>query len=166
MAFLVLALLSTPSANATQSLALAWNASTASGVTGYHIYYGNNGDDFQYIVDAGTNTSYEITGLQEGQTNTFAVTAYNTQGEESDLSNLITYIIPGIMNVAPKAGARSPAVINFPVAPGHTYQVQASVNLTTWSTIWQITSTSNAWTQFQDVEGANLKMRFYRLAWQ
>ena len=49
---------------------------------------------------------------------------------------------------------------------GHTYKVQASVNLTTWSTIWQTTSTSNAWTQFQDVEGANLKMRFYRLAWQ
>jgi hypothetical protein len=117
-------------------------------------------------LDAGTNTTYEVTGLEEGQTVNFVVTSYNAQGVESTPSNLISYIVPGIVSVAPKAGPRSPAVINFPVAPGHTYQVQASVDLATWSTIWQTTATNNAWTQFEDVEGANLKMRFYRLVWQ
>jgi hypothetical protein len=52
------------------------------------------------------------------------------------------------------------------MAPGHTYKVQASVNLTTWSTLWQTTATNNAWAEFADAQGANLKMRFYRLVWQ
>ncbi len=166
VALLALALLFGPAAKAEQSLALVWSPSTTTSVAGYHIYYGDDGTNFQYVLDTGTNTSYLVSGLQEGQTNSFAVTAYDSQGVESDLSNLISYIVPGAVKVARKAGARSPSVINFSVAPGHTYKVQASVNLTTWSTIWQTTSTSNAWAQFQDVEGANLKMRFYRLAWQ
>jgi hypothetical protein len=152
-------------AHAAQSLALAWNPNPASGVAGYHIYYGNNGTNFQYFEDAGTNINYEVNGLTEGQTITFAVTAYNAQGVESHTSNLITYIVPGGLKVAPKAGQRSPSVINFTVASGHTYQVQASENLTTWSTVWQTSATNNAWVQYEDVEGANLKMRFYRLAW-
>jgi fibronectin type 3 domain-containing protein len=135
-------------------------------VTGYHIYYGNDGANYQYVADAGTNTSYVVAGLQEGETNSFVVTAYNAQGVESDPSNLITYLVPGLVELAPKTGPRSPAVIRFAVAPGHTYQVQASVNLTTWNTIGRITATNNAWTQFQDLEGANLKLRFYRLVWQ
>jgi hypothetical protein len=44
--------------------------------------------------------------------------------------------------------------------------VQASVDLTTWNTIGQIIATSNAWTQVEDLEGVNLKQRFYRLVWQ
>jgi hypothetical protein len=166
VAILALALCLGPSAEAAQSLELAWNPSTAAGVAGYHIYYGNNGTNFQYKVDAGTNTSYQVGGLQEGQTNSFIVTAYDAQGVESEPSNLISYLVPGRVNFAAKAGPRSPAVLSFSVAPGHTYQVQASVNLTTWSTIWQTTPTNNAWTQFEDAEGANLRMRFYRLIWQ
>jgi hypothetical protein len=44
--------------------------------------------------------------------------------------------------------------------------VQASVNLTTWNTIGQFTATNNVWAQFEDLEGANLQQRFYRLTWQ
>jgi len=161
-----LALVFGPAADAAQSLALIWNPSTAAGVTGYHIYYGTDGTNFQYVIDAGTNTSYTVTGLQEGQTNSFVVTAYNAQGVESAPSNLISYIVPGLVDLAPKAGPRSPTVIRFVVAPGHTFQVQASVDLTTWNTIGQIIATSNAWTQVEDLEGVNLKQRFYRLVWQ
>jgi hypothetical protein len=166
VALVALAVFLGRAADAAQSLTLAWNPSAASGVAGYHIYYGDDGTNFQYEMDAGTNTTYEVTGLVEGQTVSFVVTSYNAQGVESTPSNLISYIVPGMVSVSPKAGPRSPAVINFPVAPGHTYQVQASVDLATWSTIWQTTATNNAWTQFKDVEGANLKMRFYRLVWQ
>lgn len=163
---LFLALAIAPAANAVQSLALAWNVSSAAGVVGYHIYYGSNGTNFQYKVDAGANTNYILSGLLEGQTNSIVVTAYNAQGVESQPSNLITFIVPGLVNITPPAGPRSPALISFPVAPGHTYQVQASIDLTAWFTLWEMTATNNAWTQFKDVEGANLKMRFYRLVWQ
>jgi hypothetical protein len=56
-----------------------------------------------------------------------------------------------------------PAVaLNFPVAPGHTYAVQASTDLKNWETIWQTTTTSNTWAQFQDTIATNVQMRFYR----
>jgi hypothetical protein len=165
MAVLAIALLVCATAKA-GTVTLAWTPSAECCAAGYLIYYGNDGTNFQCVLDAGTNTTEEVGGLQEGETNTFAVTAYDFEGFESPASNLISYIVPGTVRVMPRAGPRSPATLRFPVAPGHTYQVQASVNLTTWSTIWQTTATNNVWTQFQDVEGANLGMRFYRLAWQ
>jgi hypothetical protein len=163
---LALALNFGKTADAAQTLALTWKPSTGASVAGYHIHFGNSGANYKYVLDAGTNTSFTVRGLQEGQTNIFIVTAYNAQGVESAPSNLITYIVPGVVDLAPKAGPRRGTVIRFVVAPGHTYQVQASVNLTTWNTIGQTTATNNAWTQFEDLEGANLGLRFYRLAWQ
>ena len=166
LAMLALTMLLGRLAEGSQTLTLAWNPSQAANVAGYDIYYGNDGTNFQYIIDAGTNTSYEISGLQEGHTNTFAVTAYDDLGIDSAPSNLISYIVPGLLTVAPIAGPGSPALISFPVAPGLTYQLQASVDLTTWSIIWQTTAASNAWTQVQDLQAANFNMRFYRVASQ
>jgi hypothetical protein len=166
LAFCSLAHGAVPVTGSGQSLTLTWDPSISRNVAGYIVYYGADGTNFEYGVDVGNSTSYVACGLQPGQTNCFAVIAYNTQGVESRPSNIISYIVPGLLSVAPKTGPRSPATIRFPVAPGHTYQLQASVNLQTWSTIWQSTATNNAWFQFQDVEGANLRMRFYRLVWQ
>jgi fibronectin type 3 domain-containing protein len=150
---------------ATQSLTLGWTPSPSTNVAGYHIYYGSDGTNFQYEMDAGTNTIFEVSGLQEGETNSFVVTAYDAQGVDSAPSNLITYVVPGTVNIASKAGAGSPAIITFPVVTGYTYQVQASVNLITWSNVWQTTATSNGWIQFEDSESTHLNTRFYRLAW-
>jgi hypothetical protein len=149
-----------------QSVALTWDGSTSAAVAGYAVYYGEDGTNFEHRVDVGVNTSCVVAGLIGGQTNYFAVAAYNAQGVESPTSNIILYVVPGVLSVGSKAGPRSATVISFPVAPGHTYKVQASVNLQTWSTLWQISATNNAWTEYHDAEGANLRMRFYRLAWQ
>ena len=151
---------------AAQTLSVVWNPSPDKNVAGYMVYYGESSGDYTGQKNAGTNTSITISGLREGQTNYIIVKAYNAHEVESPPSNEISYIVPGILNVAPKAQLRSPAEISFPVAPGHSYQVQASVNLRTWSTIWQTTSTTNGWMQYQDPQGANLKMRFYRLVMQ
>jgi len=215
-AILFLTIFASRRVEAGQNLALAWDPSPSTDIAGYCIYYGDDGTNFQYVVNVGTNTSYEVSGLQEGQTYTFAVTAYTSQGLGSAPSNLITYIVPGPVGItlsidfqasglqtdqtntvavaaerrqkvesltpnriSPKipssldtADMASPekhraigAVISFPVAPGHTYQLQASVDLTTWSTIWQDTATNNAWAQFEDVEAIKLNQRFYRVEW-
>jgi hypothetical protein len=149
-----------------QFAALTWDASTSKRVAGYALYYGEDGTNFECRVDVGTNTSCVVEGLQAGQTNYFAVVAYDAQGNESPMSNVFPYIVPGKLSLAPCAGPQSAAVISFPVAPGYTYQVQASVDLTTWSTIWQTAATNNAWSGFEDDESASLNMRFYRLVWQ
>jgi hypothetical protein len=55
-------------------------------------------------------------------------------------------------------------IITFPVAPGQWYEVQASVDLQTWSTIYQTeVASSNATLQFSDTNSSAFPSRFYRL---
>jgi hypothetical protein len=70
--------------------------------------------------------------------------------------------VPGVVRLAAVSGPRQAVAVNFPVAPGHAYAVQASTDLKTWHTIWQMTALSNTWVQYQDPAAANLPMRFYR----
>jgi fibronectin type 3 domain-containing protein len=144
------------------SVTLAWNPSTAANVAGYKLYYGNNGTNYTTAVDTGTNTSWTLMGLTEGETNFFTVTAYDASHTESPPSNQAMYYVPGVVQMGAKTSASEAAALNFPVAPGHTYQVQASTDLVNWVTIWQTTATTNGWIQYQDPEAVNLKMRFYR----
>jgi hypothetical protein len=71
---------------------LAWDTSVGS-VTGYNMHYGTTSGNYGYSVDVGNFTSCTISGLQEGVTFYFAVTAYNEFGE-SDYSKEITHTIP------------------------------------------------------------------------
>ncbi|HZM04411.1 MAG TPA: fibronectin type III domain-containing protein [Candidatus Saccharimonadales bacterium] len=155
-----------PRAEALQTIAVSWNPSAASAVAGYAIYYGNASGQYGFRIDAGTNTSASIPNLTEGETNFFVVKAYTSGGTESTPSNEISYIVPGVVRVAPGNGSQQPAVVSFPVAPGHTYNLQATVDFQSWSTIWQTTGVTNGWVQFADPEAAGMKMRFYRLAMQ
>jgi len=104
-----------------------------------------------------------VSGLQEGQTYYFAVTAYNSDGVESDFSSEVTYITPGFLSMV--GGTNSNLVsMKFPVAWGHWYEIQASEDLQAWTTIGQTgVATSNAWTQFSDPQASQFPMRFYRL---
>jgi len=56
---------------------LAWDASTNSGVTGYEINYGQTSGSYATQVDAGNQTSYTVTDLNDGATYYFAAKAYN-----------------------------------------------------------------------------------------
>ncbi|MGA3179094.1 MAG: fibronectin type III domain-containing protein [Verrucomicrobiota bacterium] len=170
---MVLGLALCPWSRAAQSVTLAWNPSTASGVAGYMIHYGNDGTNYSNEVDAGTNTRWNVTGLQEGDTNYFVVTAYDVNHVESTPSNQTIYYVPGVTQMTAgvpppgkhkaieASGSRLPT-LNFPVAPGQTYQVQASTDLQNWVTIWQTTASTNGWIEYQDPEAVNLTMRFYR----
>lgn len=151
---------------ASQSVTLAWNAET--NAAGYALYYGTNSgsytSNYTSRMDVGTNTSATVSGLNEGKTYYFAITAYNSQGVESAPSSPITYLVPGLLTMTPAASS-APVTIKFPVAPGHTYTVQASTNLITWSNIWVSgTATSNAWVSFQDTNSGSFKRRYYRLS--
>jgi len=71
---------------------LAWDPSVGS-VAGYKMHYGKTRGDYDYSVNVGNSISCSISGLQEGATYYFAVTAYNDINE-SDYSDEITYAIP------------------------------------------------------------------------
>jgi len=144
-------------------LVLTWNASPSSVVAGYNVYYGTNSGNYTYKVQAGNATEVVISNLLPGVTYYFAATAYDLNGDESAYSSEIIFIVPGVLAMnQPIAGA--PASLQFPVEPGHWYEVQATSDLQNWSSVWQTsTMTSNLWVQFTDPNAGAYASRFYRL---
>jgi hypothetical protein len=73
---------------------LAWDPSTDSIIAGYNIYYGGASGAYTSSADAGANLTAEVDGLTPGLTYYFAVTAYDTNGFESEFSDEITNRLP------------------------------------------------------------------------
>jgi hypothetical protein len=75
-------------------VSLVWDPVGASSLAGYKLYYGTVSRNYSSAVDAGTQTTATVTGLNEGATYYFAATAYDTAGIESASSNEVAYTIP------------------------------------------------------------------------
>jgi hypothetical protein len=75
---------------------LAWNAVSASNLAGYRVYYGTSTGSYGTPLSAGTKTTYTVSSsyLQAGKTYYFAVTAYDSSGNESSYSNEVSKTIP------------------------------------------------------------------------
>ena len=77
---------------------LAWDAVTATNLNGYRIYYGTNPGRYLQSVGQGINVgrveSYTLNGLASGTRYYFAVTAFDTSGNESAFSNEVFKDIP------------------------------------------------------------------------
>lgn len=58
---------------------------------GYRIYYGTSADDLNVLVDLNDNsiTNYSINNLPSGSYY-FSITAYDLDGQESGLSNVVS----------------------------------------------------------------------------
>jgi hypothetical protein len=61
-------------------------------LAGYKVYYGTTLGIYA-SVDVGYTNSYQVVGLTKGQTYYFAVTAYDTSGNESDFSMVVSKVI-------------------------------------------------------------------------
>jgi len=72
------------------SVTLAWDQ--VAGASGYRVHVGTAWRSYTDHYDAyAYPTSYKITGLSQWVTYHFAVTAYNTSGQESEFSEEISY---------------------------------------------------------------------------
>lgn len=87
--------------NTVGSASLRWSAPTTNSdgtpltdLAGYHVYYGTNADllSSQIPVEA-TQTSLVINNLAVGTTYYFAITALNSTGSESNLSDTVSKTI-------------------------------------------------------------------------
>lgn len=105
-----LALLHSGSLSASE-LTLAWDANLEGDLAGYKIYYltaspngwlkgtglAQGASPVIIPLDAmktSVSPSYQLSGLKAGESYHFAVTAYNSNGIESDFSNLVRYDVP------------------------------------------------------------------------
>jgi len=82
-------------AQAAAQVTLAWDASTSPGVAGYEISYGQTSGTYATQVDVGNQTSYTVTGLNDGAIYYFAAKAYNSgKTTWSGFSNQVSATIP------------------------------------------------------------------------
>ena len=78
-------------------LTLAWDR-PAGNVTGYRVYYGQEGSDYKTktgkTIKSADQTTCEIAGLKEGERYNFIMKSFNDQGIESVFSEEISYTVP------------------------------------------------------------------------
>ena len=154
-----------------QSVALAWDADAGTSVAGYIVHYGSVSGVYTNSLNVGTNINASVPGLQEGETYYFAVTAYATGGLESAPSNEVSYQVPVVFHITgpslqltPSTPLGGPTLIKFLGSATQTYELQASAELQTWTTIWySLPQTTSQLLEYQDLEAANSPLRFYRL---
>jgi hypothetical protein len=130
---------------AAASLTIAWDQDTASDVAGFVIAYGTESGVYPNTVQAGNQTSQQISGLADGTTYYFIVQAYNSEGAMSPPSAEVWGQTPGspdspslppapttaltIMCPAPSATSPSgkPVVVTFaPAVSGGTAPISSS----------------------------------------
>jgi len=70
-----------------QGMIVAWDNNKEPDVVGYKVYYGKASRTYSNCVDAGKVTEYKIPILPEEGVFYFAVTAYDSAGNESGYSN-------------------------------------------------------------------------------
>jgi fibronectin type 3 domain-containing protein len=80
----------------THTVALSWNASTSSNVSGYNIYralFGTSCGSYAKINSMpNTSTLYTDSSVVDGTSYCYASTALNTSNEESGYSNIVSNI--------------------------------------------------------------------------
>ena len=76
-----------------QSVTLGWNPVSTAGIAGYRVYYGTSSGNLSSHVSTNSDV-VTISGLQQGRTYYFAVTAYNSFGFEGPRSGEISYTVP------------------------------------------------------------------------
>jgi hypothetical protein len=134
----------TASALGQGSVTLAWDPDAGGGIAGYRLYDGVMSGAFTNVIDTGAATTQAVTGLTIGITYFFAVTAYDTNGLESDYSAEISYTVPLPTNNPPIISLTAPA-------NGSVYTAPATITLAA-----AVTTNGHTISQVQFYNGATL----------
>ena len=146
-----------------QSVTLAWSASPDTNVVGYNIYYGGASGDYTNMINVGDVTSATISGLTAGATYYFTATAYDDFGQESAYSSEISYTVPeALPTVQIRSAPAGQFMLTVSGLTGHTYDIQATQDLMTWTVIGTVTVGDSGSLDFTDSDAANFPQRFYR----
>ncbi|MBL9135105.1 MAG: tandem-95 repeat protein [Verrucomicrobiales bacterium] len=84
---------------------LAWDPNPETDLRNYRLYRGTAPNSYDSTTDVGLATTADVSGLADGVTYYFALSAVNQAGSESDLSNEVSYRTP--TNLPPVIGENS-----------------------------------------------------------
>ena len=146
------------------NVTLAWDRSSDPLVTGYNLYYGGvSGNYTNKTTLTGTATGAVTTGLLVGVTYYFAATTFNAAGTESAYSSAVAYTIPvQPQKVKILAMPARQFALTVTGTVGHTYDIQATQDFKTWTTIGTVTVGGTGTLNFTDTNAASFPRRFYR----
>jgi hypothetical protein len=85
----------TPFSTFASDIRTSWGAGSAPDLAGYKVYYGTSSRNYGKVITVGNVTSYTLTGMSTGNYY-FAVTAYDTSGNESGFSNEASVTTSGL----------------------------------------------------------------------
>ncbi len=138
-----------------------WNASTSTDVTGYRIHYGTASGTYTASIAVGNVTSGTVTGLAEGVTYHFAVSAFNASGSVSGYSNEVSFK-PGLHTSQIRTTTIGECVLFVRGLIGRQYDIEASPDLKTWTLIDSVMMPEGGLLEFSDPDTAGFPRRFYR----
>ena len=120
------------------SVTASWEANVEPDLKGYKLYYGSESGNYTESIDVGKVTTKEITNLSDGSLYYFAVTAYDSSGNESPKSTEVTTLIgENLITANPGANSDSTGTIWKSVPGANGYQVLKSSNPFTGFTAYQ-----------------------------
>lgn len=147
----------------TASVSLKWNRSPSAEVTGYRIYYGAVTRNYSNSIAVGNITNSVLPGLNIGETYYFTVAAYTAGGLESPFSNELLYIVPGgLAQLQVHIAANKQAILTVVGQIGHTYEIQATTDLKTWSVLSTVTLGTSGSKSYTNTNAGSYSRRFYR----
>ena len=140
-------------------------------MAGYIVHYRSSSGVYTNSLDVGSQLTATIPGLLDSATYYFAVTARDATGLESIPSNEISYQIPILFHITVPGlqmtlGARGvdPVQFRFLGSPNQTYELQATEDLQTWTTIWySLPQPTSQVLEYADRDKTESGKRFYRL---
>ena len=144
-----------------------WTANTDP-VAGYKIHYGPASRTYNQVFDARTATSGTVSNLLAGNRYFFALTAYNSQGLESDYSTELTYFVP--TNVGPSGPFRltiglTPSRQRRLTLTGPTnrnYSIETGTNLSAWVNLGTVSVGTSGSASLVDTNPPAQPRRYYR----
>jgi hypothetical protein len=145
----------------THEVKLGWNASTSKDVTGYRIHYGTASRTYTASIVLGNVTSGKVPGLVEGVTYYFAVIAITAAGLESGFSEEVSFK-PGLHTSHIGIAANGESVLLLSGLIGIQYDIEASVDLNSWTLIAIVTIPQGGSLKFSDPDAGSHPRRFYR----
>jgi hypothetical protein len=145
---------------------LTWAPSPSSSVAGYAVYYGINGSSLSVRVDTGAVPTFTFYNLSASTTYFFYVVAYDSNGQESIPSPVITYQPPLVSPVALNFLSDGTANIWFRSAPGASCRVEftSSLSAPSWQVLGTAVADSSGNASLFDPASGLPAMRFYRAA--
>jgi len=89
-----------------------WNANTETDLAGYKIYYGESSGNYAASIDVGKITQYTINQLKDGVVYYFAITAFDSAGNESGYSLEVSAKVILLDTTPPAVSSVTPRHLN------------------------------------------------------